>query len=177
MIKRMATTDLLNNARARSLPLSGMLLVKLGRALQHRFNDALKPSELMPRHLQVLDELRQGPMSQQALADRVGVDPTKLVGLLNDLEGRHLVLRRRDPVDRRRHIVENSREGEARVDAALAAAAAVEDELLAALDGEQRAKLRELLVLAAQSSGLSEPCDDPTLDAAAEGQDDCAEAV
>ncbi len=177
MIRRMATTDLLNNARARSLPLSGMLLVKLGRALQHRFNDALKPSELMPRHLQVLDELRQGPMSQQALADRVGVDPTKLVGLLNDLEGRHLVLRRRDPVDRRRHIVENSREGEARVDAALAAAAAVEDELLAALDGEQRAKLRELLVLAAQSSGLSEPCDDPTLDAAAEGQDDCAEAV
>ncbi len=177
MIKRMATTDLLNNARARSLPLSGMLLVKLGRALQHRFNDALKPSELMPRHLQVLDELRQGPMSQQALADRVGVDPTKLVGLLNDLEGRHLVLRRRDPVDRRRHIVENSREGEARVDAALAAAAAVEDELLAALDGEQRAKLRELLVLAAQSSGLSEPCDDPALDAAAEGQDDCAEAV
>ena len=173
----METTDLLRDPRAASLPLSGMLLVKLGRALQHRFNDALKPSDLTPRHLLVLDELRQGPMSQQALADRVGVDPTKLVGLLNDLEGKHLVLRRRDPVDRRRHIVENSREGEARVDAALAAAAAVEDELLAALDGEQRAKLRELLVLAAQSSGLSEPCDDPTLDAAAEGQDDCAEAV
>src|SRR6266571_7640237 len=121
MIRRMGTTDLLNNARARSLPLSGMLLVKLGRALQHRFNDALKPSELMPRHLQVLDELRQGPMSQQALADRVGVDPTKLVGLLNDLEGKGLVVRRRDPVDRRRHIVENSRAGVARVDAALAA--------------------------------------------------------
>jgi DNA-binding MarR family transcriptional regulator len=136
MIKRMATADLVNNARARSLPLSGMLLVKLGRALQHGFNDALKPSELMPRHLQVLAELRQGPMSQQALADRVGVDPTKLVGLLNDLEGQRLVLRRRDPVDRRRHIVENSPEGEARVDAALAAAAAVEDEVLAALDGE-----------------------------------------
>ena len=176
MIRRMATTDLANNARAPSLPLSGMLLVKLGRALQHRFNDALKPSELMPRHLQVLDELRQGPMSQQALADRVGVDPTKLVGLLNDLEGRHLVLRRRDPVDRRRHIVENSQEGEARVDAALAAAAAVEDELLAALDDEQRAQLRELLVLAAESSGLSGPCADPGLDAAAEEQDDCPEA-
>src|SRR6266516_2740773 len=172
MIRRMATTDLLNNARARSLPLSGMLLVKLGRALQHRFNDALKPSELMPRHLQVLDELRQGPMSQQALADRVGVDPTKLVGLLNDLEGQHLGLSRRDPVDRRRHIVENSQEGEARVDAAAAAAAAVEDEILAALDDEQRAQLRELLVLAAESSGLSEPCTDPGMDAVADAQDD-----
>jgi MarR family transcriptional regulator, lower aerobic nicotinate degradation pathway regulator len=158
--------DTTTGPRASSLPISGMLLVKLGRALQRRFNDALRPSELTPRHVQVLEELRQGPMSQQALADRVGVDPTKLVGLLNDLEGQHLVLRRRDPVDRRRHIVENSREGEARVDAALSAVAAVEDELLAALDGEQRAQLRELLVLAAESSGLSEPCADPAIDAA-----------
>jgi DNA-binding MarR family transcriptional regulator len=111
-------------------------------------------------------------MSQQAFADRVGVDPTKLVGLLNGLEGQHLVVRRRDPVDRRRHIVENSRAGEARVDAALAAAAAVEDELLAALDDEQRAQLQELLVLAAESSGLSD-CVDPAADATAEDQDIC----
>jgi DNA-binding MarR family transcriptional regulator len=138
-----------------------MLLVKLGRALQRGFNEALKPIELTPRHVLVLDELRQAPLTQQALADRVGVDPTKLVGLLNDLESQQLVLRRRDPDDRRRHIVEASQEGEARVDAALAAAAAVEDELLAALDGAQRAQLRELLVLAAESSSLSEPCADP----------------
>jgi MarR family transcriptional regulator, lower aerobic nicotinate degradation pathway regulator len=169
----MATTDLLKEPRAASLPLSGMLLVKLGCALQRRFNDALKPLQLTPRHLQVLDELRQAPLSQQALADRVGVDPTKLVGLLNDLEGRHLVLRRRDPDDRRRHIVENSREGEARVDAALAAAAAVEDELLAWLDVGQRAQLRELLVLAAESSGLSERCAAPAVDAVADERDDC----
>jgi DNA-binding MarR family transcriptional regulator len=171
----MATTDLLNEARVRSA-LSGLLLVKLGRAVQRRFNDALKPSGLTPRHLQVLDQLRQGPMSQQALADRVAVDPTKLVGLLNDLEGQELVLRRRDPVDRRRHIVENSREGEARVEAALAAAAAVEDELLAGLDGEQRAQLRELLVLAAESCELSDPCD-PATDATADEQDVCDEAI
>jgi MarR family transcriptional regulator, lower aerobic nicotinate degradation pathway regulator len=175
MIERMATTNLVK-PRTTSLPLSGMLLVKLGRALHRRFNDVLKPLELTPRHLHVLDELRQGPMSQQALADRVGADPTKLVGLLNDLEGHRLVLRRRDPVDRRRHIVENSPEGEARVDAALAAAAAIEDDLLAGLDGEQRAQLRELLVLAAESSGLSGPCADPALDAAAE-QDDCGDSV
>jgi DNA-binding MarR family transcriptional regulator len=146
-----------------------MLLVKLGRAAQRRFNDVLKPSELTPRHLQVLDELRQGPMSQQALSDRVGVDPTKLVGLLNDLEGRHLVLRRRDPVDRRRHIVENSRKGEAQVDAALAAAAAVEDDLLGALDSEQRARLRELLLLAAQGGLSGAEC----VDSAADEQDVC----
>jgi MarR family transcriptional regulator, lower aerobic nicotinate degradation pathway regulator len=161
----MATTDLVQESRARSLPLSGMLLVKLGRAAQRRFNDALKPSELTPRHLQVLDELRQGPMSQQELADRVGVDPTKLVGLLNDLEGRHLVLRRRDPDDRRRHIVENSRKGEAQVGDALAAAAAVEDQLLGALDSRQRDQLRELLLIAAEGGGLSgADCVDPAAD-------------
>lgn len=165
----MTETDVLKEPRASSLPLSGMLLVKLGRALQHRFNDALKPSDLTPRHLLVLDELRQGPMSQQALADRVGVDPTKLVGLLNDLEDKHLVLRRRDPQDRRRHIVENSRKGETRFQAALAAAAAAEEEVLAALDAEQRAQLRELLVLVAESSGVS--------DCAGPPQDDCGEAA
>ena len=173
MIASMATTSLVKDPRARSLPLTGVLLVKLGRAAQRRFNDVLKPSELTPRHVQVLDELRQGQMSQQALADRVGVDPTKLVGLLNDLEGRHLVLRRRDPVDRRRHIVENSRKGEAQVDAALGAAAAVEDELLGALDSEQRAQLRELLVLVAESSRSGEECVDP----ASDEQDLCDEPV
>jgi len=144
-----------------------MLLVKLGRAAQRRFNDVLKPSDLTPRHLQVLDELRQGPMSQQALADRVGVDPTKLVGLLNDLERQQLVLRRRDPTDRRRHIVENSRKGETRCETAVAAAAAAEDELLGALDAAQRAQLRELLVLAAESSGVSD-CAGPSQDACGE---------
>jgi DNA-binding MarR family transcriptional regulator len=171
--RTMATTDLPNEARDRTLPCSGMLLLNLGRAAQRRFNEALRASELTPRHLCVLDELRQGPMSQQALADRIGVDPTKLVGLLNDLEGRELVLRRRDAADRRRHIVENSHEGQARVDAALAVAAAVEDELLAALDGEQRAQLRELLLLAAESSGLGERCVDPIADE----HDVCGESV
>jgi hypothetical protein len=33
---------------------------RLGRAAQRRFNEVLKPSELTPRHLQVLDELREG---------------------------------------------------------------------------------------------------------------------
>ena len=165
----MATTEVVAEPRAGSLPLTGMLLVKIGRTAQRRFNDVLKPSELTPRHVQVLDELRQGPTSQQALADRVGVDPTKLVGLLNDLERRHLVLRRRDPVDRRRHIVENSRKGEALVGAALTAAAAVEDELLGALDSEQRDQLRELLVIAARGCLSGAECVDP----AADEQDVC----
>jgi DNA-binding MarR family transcriptional regulator len=173
----MATTDLPTGSRDRTLPLSVMLLAKLGRLAQRRCNDALKPSDLMPRHMQVLAELRQGPMSQQTLADRVGVDPTKLVGLLNDLESQNLVLRRRDPADRRRHIVENSQAGEARVEAALAVTAAVEDELLAGLDGEQRAQLRELLVLAAESSALGEPCVDPAADAGADEHGVCADAV
>jgi MarR family transcriptional regulator, lower aerobic nicotinate degradation pathway regulator len=167
-IARVAATDPRNDPRECSFPLSGMLLVKLGYAMQRRFSSALKPSELAPRHLQVLDELRPGPVNQQALADRVGIDPTKLVGVLNDLECLNLVLRRRDPADRRRHIVENSLEGEAQIDAAVSAAAAVEDEFLAALDTEQRAQLQSLLLLVAASGGLSEYCIDPAADAVAQ---------
>jgi hypothetical protein len=76
--------------------------------------------------------------------------------------------------ERVRRVTGKAGADDQRVAAALAAAAAVEDELLAGLDGEQRAELRELLVLAAESSGLSEPCADPVMDAVADEQDDCA---
>jgi DNA-binding MarR family transcriptional regulator len=69
----------------------------------------------------------------------------RLVGVLNDLEAEGLVSRRRDPVDRRRHIVEMSDLGRARLAAAEGAVAAVEERLLAKLDPEERRQLETLL--------------------------------
>lgn len=172
--QRMTTTQQPNETREHAL-LCGMLLVQLGREVGRRFTDALKPSELTPRQLHVLDELRQSPMSQQALANRVSMDPTKLVGLLNDLESRQLISRRRDPLDRRRHIVESTQEGEGRVAAAFSAAAAAEAEIMGGLDTEQRSQLKELLILAAESSGIVDTCVDPSVDAT--DRDDCLEDV
>jgi DNA-binding MarR family transcriptional regulator len=139
-------------------PTSGMLLLKIGKAAERRFEKALKPSGLTPRHLGVLVEVQARPTSQQALVETIGVDPSKLVGLLNDLEAEGLILRKRDPEDRRRHIVEVSAKGSARLVEANQTATAVEEELLAGLDADQRTELLGLLAQVADSSGIFEGC-------------------
>lgn len=139
-------------------PTAGMLLLKIGKAAERRFEKALKPSGLTPRHLGVLFEVQARPTSQQALIETIGVDPSKLVGLLNDLEADGLIVRKRDPEDRRRHIVEVSTKGSARLEDAKKVAATVEEELLAGLDADERAELLALLAQVADSSGIFEGC-------------------
>jgi DNA-binding MarR family transcriptional regulator len=139
-------------------PTAGMLLVKIGRMAERWFTEALKPIGLTPRHLGVLLEVRSRPTSQQALIDSIGVDPSKLVGLLNDLEADGLIVRRRDPEDRRRHIVEVSKEGRARLAAAEKAAGDVEERLFASIDAEQRAELLRALAQVADATGIYEGC-------------------
>src|ERR687887_2735199 len=139
-------------------PTAGMLLVKIGRAAERWYTEALKPTGLTPRHLGVLFEVRARPTSQQALIESIGVDPSKLVGLLNDLEAEGLIVRRRDPEDRRRHIVELSKEGRAHLAAAERAVASVEERLFAGLDDEERVQLRRVLARVADTSGILEGC-------------------
>jgi len=141
-------------------PTAGMLLVKIGRAAERWYTEALRPLGLTPRHLGVLLEVQARPTSQQALIDSIGVDPSKLVGLLNDLEADGLIVRRRDPEDRRRHIVEVSKLGRTRLEAAEKAAAVVEDRLFAGIDAEQRAELLGVLAQVADRSGILEGCVD-----------------
>jgi len=137
-----------------------MLLVKIGRAAERWFTEELKPTGLTPKHMGVLFEVDAHPTSQQALIDSIGVDPSKLVGLLNDLEEDGLILRRRDPDDRRRHIVELSKEGRTSLAAAKQAASRVEDRLFVGLDAKQRKQLHGVLAQVADSSGVLEGCVD-----------------
>src|ERR1700682_795939 len=85
------------------------LLEHLARVGRRAFETTLEPGGLRPRHLIALKLLSdQGPASQQALAESLSLDPSNVVGLLNELEERGLITRRRDSADRRRHIVETS---------------------------------------------------------------------
>src|ERR687885_1758194 len=89
-----------------------LLMIKLGRITMHRFTEALEPYGIRPRHVAALIELRDhGELSQQSLCGQLHLDPTNLVAILNDLERRGYATRRRDPEDRRRHIVEVSDKG------------------------------------------------------------------
>ena len=134
------------------------LLEHLARVGRRAFETTLAPGDLRPRHLIALKLLsEQGPASQQALADSLSLDPSNVVGLLNDLEERGLVTRRRDPADRRRHIVKLSPRGEDGLGLAYARLRLIEDDLFSALSAEERAALHDLLVRAVGVK--SPPCD------------------
>jgi DNA-binding MarR family transcriptional regulator len=91
--------------------------------------------------------------SQQALGEALCVDANNLVLLLNELEAAEYAERRRDPLDRRRHLVHITAAGRRALDRAERAQEAVEDDVLAALDADERATLRELLARALDGAG------------------------
>src|SRR4029078_9146061 len=83
-----------------------VLLKRLGfNAKQHSFDEDEKAG-LSPYHHAILALLDEGvPETQAAIADSLGYDRGTLVGLLDELEEKGLVERKRDPDDRRRHLV------------------------------------------------------------------------
>jgi DNA-binding MarR family transcriptional regulator len=135
---------------------SAALLVHLARHMRVRSEAAIAPLGLRARHLIALTVLRdQGGSTQAALATTLQIDRTNLVGLLNELECQELIARRRSSEDRRRHIVELTDAGAQLLAQAEFALTAAEDDVLAALDREQREQLYSLLQLATAESGAS----------------------
>jgi DNA-binding MarR family transcriptional regulator len=135
---------------------SGALLDHLARRMRLRAEAVLAPLGLRPRHLVALTVLRdRGGSSQQALAATLEMDGTNIVGLLNDLEAEKLIERRRSPEDRRRHVVELTDAGAAQLAKVECALAAVENEVLGALDESERETLYSLLLQAATGTAVS----------------------
>ena len=132
----------------------GALLDQLARRMRLRSESVLAPLGLRPRHLLALTVLRDRHGStQQDLAKTLQMDATNIVGLLNDLEDRRLIARRRAAADRRRHVVGLTGPGAELLAKAEFALAAVEDEILGALGHEDRETLYELLQRATGTSG------------------------
>ncbi|MGI5449655.1 MarR family winged helix-turn-helix transcriptional regulator [Streptomyces sp. CA-243310] len=123
----------------------GLLLAWHGSVTQTRMKKALSAAGLTPRHAMTLMHLEGGPVGQRALAARLEVDPSVLVGILNDLERDALVERRRDPADRRRHNVAITAAGSAALGETNAALDAVELGLFSGLSGADQETLRALL--------------------------------
>jgi MarR family transcriptional regulator, lower aerobic nicotinate degradation pathway regulator len=131
-----------------------LLMIKLGRITMHRFTEALEPFGIRPRHVAALIELRdRGQLTQQALCGQLHLDPTNLVAILNELEQRGYATRRRDPEDRRRHLVEVSKRGIAVIEKVSAVMDGVEDELLNGFEPAQREQLEGLLTSMWERSG------------------------
>ena len=89
-----------------------------------------------------------GALPQQDLCASMQMDANNTVLLLNDLEGKGFVERRRDPADRRRHIVAITDAGHAALARAERAMESLEEEAFGGLSAEDRAALRDLLTRA-----------------------------
>jgi DNA-binding MarR family transcriptional regulator len=135
---------------------SGALMDHLARRMRLRAEAVLTPLGLRPRHLVALTVLRdRGSCGQQELAATLEMDGTNIVGLLNELEAENLIERRRSPEDRRRHVVELTDAGAKQLTEVEVALAAVENEVLGALDESQRETLYNLLLQAARGTVTS----------------------
>jgi DNA-binding MarR family transcriptional regulator len=96
--------------------LSAPLLVHLARRMQTEAELELESFGLRARHVIALTLLRDhGEQNQSDLPATLGMDPTNVVALLNELEADDLVERRRSPQDRRRHTVSLTAAGAARL--------------------------------------------------------------
>src|SRR5262249_35996775 len=89
------------------------LLVQLGFHLARQFAERLAPLGLEPRHAGMLTRLAayEG-LSQQALGELIGLTPTRMVFLVDELEQRGLVERRRNTADRRSYALYLTTQGQ-----------------------------------------------------------------
>jgi len=95
-----------------------------------------------------------GPLSQQGVADQLGLDRSDLVKLLDRLEAAGWVRRERDTRDRRRHVLTLTAEGRATVAEIAEVSSTVTGELLARLGPREQETLHRLLLKA-----FGEPAD------------------
>src|SRR5215471_2828202 len=151
MTREITLTSKPHRLPAELLASSTFLLKRLGFAAKEQSLEAYEQTGLHPYHYAVLLVLDEGTRETQgAIADALGYDRGQLVGLLDELEERGYVERRRDPADRRRHIVQMTPVGKRTLTKLRALSAQLEDDFLSPLDETERAQLHELLLRVAQ---------------------------
>src|SRR4051794_32141488 len=125
---------------------AGQLFFRLWRASHTRAADALASLDLTPALFALLNVIgaREGAI-QQELGSAMGIDPSTMVSLIDQLEGAGLAKRRPCPRDRRAREVTITPKGRRVLERGRAAAAGVEDEVLRGLSGAERYQLLELL--------------------------------
>jgi DNA-binding MarR family transcriptional regulator len=132
------------------------LLTQLGKHAATKFGARVAALDLTPPQVGMLRMIATRPgLSQQALAGNLGMLPSKVVSLVDDLEGRGLVTRTRSTRDRRAHELTLTDEGTELLDKIRSVAAEHEADFCQALDSNERARLLDLLSRLAESHDLT----------------------
>ncbi|RSD17889.1 MarR family winged helix-turn-helix transcriptional regulator [Amycolatopsis eburnea] len=135
---------------------SAFLLAQVGAHAAQRFTERIGELDLTPPQAGLLRLVAARPgQSQQAIAAQLGTPATRLVALVDGLEKRGLIERRRNPDDRRLYAVELTEDGRAFMGRVAQAAAAHDRALTAALSDGERATLHALLTKIATDQGLT----------------------
>ena len=133
----------------------GFLLSQLGSANARWFHDTLVPLGIEPRQFAILRFVSEEEgRSQQALGEALGIAPSRMVALIDELEERGLVERRPNPSDRRARALHVTADGRRLLAAAMKRALAHEAQLCDPLKPKERQTLIELLQRVAAGQGL-----------------------
>src|SRR5947207_15843679 len=132
---------------------AGQLFFRLWRASHTRVAEALQSIGLTPALFGLLNVLgsREGAI-QQELGAAMGIDPSTMVSLIDQLESAGLAKRRPHPTDRRAREVTITPKGRRALERRRQMANQVEDEVLRGLSATERRELLSLLRRALSSA-------------------------
>ena len=132
----------------------GALLTIAARTGQELAKRRLSPMGLTVQLCGVLNLLAEGPVSQQSLGEQLGIDRTTVVELMDQLEEQGVVVRRRNPVDRRSYALHLTPKGKTVQKRAARAFDGAADEFFGALAPAEQKTLMDMLrrvILSAQA--------------------------
>jgi DNA-binding MarR family transcriptional regulator len=137
-------------------PGPAFLLAQLGAVATARFAERMAELDLTPPQTGLIRAVAADPgQSQQALARRLGTPPSRLVSLVDGLDERGLVERRRNPDDRRLHALHLTEAGQTLLTRIGEVARDHDDAMCAPLDRGEREQLRALLIRLAEAHELT----------------------
>lgn len=124
----------------------GFTLSSIGYAVSRHFHQTLAPLELEPREFALLRAVGVSEgQSQQAIAERLQIPPSRMVAFIDGLQERGLLERRHNPLDRRTRALHLTDDGRETLEHALILATGFEQHLCADLSAAEREQLLELL--------------------------------
>lgn len=141
---------------AKHPPSTAFLLAQIGAHAASQFASRLRELDLVPAHAGILRVIAGGSgVSQQVLASRLGMFPSRLVALIDELEALGFVERRNNADDRRVYALHVTEKGMTAMAEIGRVARAHDDAICAALNEKERASLWAMLARIADEQQLT----------------------